>query len=63
MTYRTLEEAKQWIDDQNLTVAEWARQNGFTSVEVGRVLNGKSKCTWGRAREVAKKLNIEVPKK
>lgn len=60
MQKRTREEAKQWLKDQNITQAQWGRENGYTSAEVGRVLNGKSKCSYGREREIAIKLNIQL---
>ena len=60
MKKRTRAEAKQWFRDQNLTVSDWARANGCTSTEVYRVLNGQSKCLYGRVKEIARKLNIEL---
>jgi putative phage-related DNA-binding protein len=60
MQKRTRAEAKQWFRDQNLTVSDWARANGYNSVEVYRVLNGQSKCLYGRGKEIARKLNIEL---
>lgn len=59
---RTRQQAREWLREQNLTISEWARQNGYTTLEVSRVLSGESKCLYGRGREVAIKLNIEVPK-
>lgn len=60
MKKRTREEAKQWLKDQNKTAAQWARENGFNSVDVSRVLNGQSKCLYGQGREIAVKLNIQL---
>lgn len=60
MKKRTFAEAKQWLKDQNITAAQWARENGHNSTDVTRVLNGKSKCQWGQAREIAIKLNIQL---
>ncbi len=60
MKKRTRQEAKRWLSDQNLTVAEWARQNGYTSTEVYRVVNGHAKCLYGRGKEIAIKLNINL---
>ncbi|PIE42523.1 MAG: DNA-binding protein [Gammaproteobacteria bacterium] len=56
----TREEAKKRLKDKNITQAEWGRQNGYTSNEIGRVLNGLSKCRYGREREIAIKLNIQL---
>ncbi|MFC2533656.1 MAG: DNA-binding protein, partial [Neisseria elongata] len=60
MRKRTFSEAKLWLKEQNITVAQWARENGHNSVDVSRVLNGKSKCRYGQAREIALKLNIDL---
>lgn len=61
METRTPQEAKKWLRQQNITISEWARQNGFAYMEVFRVLNGQSKMSYGKGREVALKLNIAVP--
>lgn len=60
MSKKTLLEVKKWLKENNITQAQWARNNGYNSVEVNRVLSGKSKCTYGRAREIAIKLNIQL---
>ena len=60
MKKRTREEARQWLKEQNLTCAEWARQNGHNSVDVSRVLTGKTKCLYGEGRKIAVKLNIQL---
>lgn len=60
MEKRTFAQAKQWLKDQNITAAQWARDNGFNSTDVTRVLNGKSKCLYGQARAIAVKLNIQL---
>lgn len=60
MPKRTRAEAKQWFREQNLTVADWARANGYSGIDVYRVLNGQNKCLYGRGKEIARKLNIEL---
>ncbi|MDY4713507.1 DNA-binding protein [Actinobacillus minor] len=60
MQKRTREEVKAWFKELNLTQAEWGRRNGYNSNEISRVLNGKSKCNYGREREIAIKLNIHI---
>ncbi|PJG83795.1 DNA-binding protein [Caviibacterium pharyngocola] len=60
MKKRSREETKQWFRDKNITQAEWGRQNGYNSNEISRVLNGKSKCLYGRERDIAIKLNIHL---
>ncbi|AWP53803.1 TPA: DNA-binding protein [Haemophilus influenzae] len=44
MQKKTRDEVKLWLRDLNITQAEWGRRNGYTSNEISRVLNGKSKC-------------------
>jgi gp16 family phage-associated protein len=58
---RSAEEAKQWIRSQDKTMSQWARENGYLLHEVRRVLSGESKCLYGRGREIAKKLGMQVP--
>nr|DAK41579.1 MAG TPA: hypothetical protein [Caudoviricetes sp.]DAK77743.1 MAG TPA: hypothetical protein [Caudoviricetes sp.]DAX52867.1 MAG TPA: hypothetical protein [Caudoviricetes sp.] len=53
-------QAKQWLKNQNITAAQWARDHGFNSADVSRVLNGKTKAVRGMAREIAIKLNIQL---
>ncbi|EGP03286.1 DNA-binding protein [Pasteurella multocida] len=60
MKNRTREEAKAWFKEVNITQAEWGRRNGYSSNEISRVLNGKSKLNYGREREIAIKLNIAL---
>ncbi|MDP8079550.1 DNA-binding protein [Phocoenobacter skyensis] len=60
MKKRTRKQAKKWLKDINMTQSEWGRQNGYSANEVGRVLNGKSKCSYGRERDIALKLNIKL---
>ncbi|HHT7859555.1 DNA-binding protein [Pasteurella multocida] len=60
MKNRTREEAKAWFKEVNITQAEWERRNGYSSNEISRVLNGKSKLNYGREREIAIKLNIAL---
>ena len=60
MQKKTRDEVKLWLRDLNITQAEWGRRNGYTSNEFSRVLNGKSKCLYGREREIALKLNIHL---
>ena len=58
MQKRTLEEVRKWLKDQNITQAQWARENGYTGQEVNSVLTGRAKCQYGRTREIAIKLNL-----
>lgn len=60
MKKRTRDEAKNWFREMNVTQSEWGRRNGYSSNEISRVLTGKSKCLYGREREIAIKLNIAL---
>nr|DAU57463.1 MAG TPA: hypothetical protein [Caudoviricetes sp.] len=60
MKKRTREEVKAWLKELNITQTEWGRRNGYSSNEISRVLSGKSKLNYGREREIAIKLNIQI---
>ncbi|MDY4480264.1 DNA-binding protein [[Pasteurella] aerogenes] len=60
MKKRTREEVKNWFKELNITQAEWGRQNGYNANEISRVLNGRSKLNYGREREIAIKLNLNL---
>ncbi|EGT82756.1 DNA-binding protein [Haemophilus quentini] len=60
MKKRTREEVKVWLEELNITQTEWGRRNGYSSNEISRVLSGKSKLNYGREREIALKLNIQI---
>jgi gp16 family phage-associated protein len=59
---RTPKEAKDYIRQElRLSVAEWARQNGYTPRQVQGVLSGEAQCLFGKSRTIAKKLGMKVP--
>ena len=60
MKKRTREEVKVWLKELNITQTEWGRRNGYSSNEISRVLSGKSKLNYGRERDIALKLNIQI---
>ena len=60
MQKRTREEVKAWFKELNIAQTEWGRRNGYSSNEISRVLSGKSKLNYGREREIALKLNIQI---
>lgn len=60
MKKRTREEVKVWLEELNITQTEWGRRNSYSSNEISRVLSGKSKLNYGREREIALKLNIQI---
>ena len=42
-----------------ISAAQWARRNGFRHQAVYKVLNGPSKCLFGKQHEIAVKLGIK----
>lgn len=48
---------------EGVSVAEWARQNGFSAKLVYRVLSGDLRCSRGQSYKIACKLGLkEVPR-
>lgn len=52
------EQARQRLREQGITIAQFARDNGFPVVDVYRVLDGKYKGHYGRAHQIATTLGI-----
>lgn len=44
---------------EGITIAQWARQHGFSVVMVYRVLDGKVKGAWGDAYKIAVALGLK----
>lgn len=53
------EDARRIFDKAGISVAEWARANGFSRVNVHHVLSGKAKCRRGEAHRIAVALGIK----
>jgi gp16 family phage-associated protein len=53
------EDARRIFDKAGISVAEWARANGFSRVNVHNVLNGRLKCRRGEAHRIAVALGIK----
>lgn len=51
--------AKQLIAESGVSIAEWARANGFSSGLVYQVLEGKRKCVRGQSYRIAVALGIK----
>lgn len=47
------------FDESGVSVAEWARVNGFSSTLVYQVLDGKRKCLRGQSHQIAIALGIK----
>lgn len=51
--------AKQVIAESGVSIAEWARANGFSGGLVYQVLDGKRKCVRGQSYRIAVALGIK----
>ncbi|MDP3777551.1 MAG: DNA-binding protein [Methylotenera sp.] len=47
------------FDEAGVSVAEWARVNGFSTTLVYQVLDGKRKCLRGQSHQIALALGIK----
>lgn len=52
-------DVKQIFDESGVSVAEWARTNGFSSALVYQVLEGNRKCLRGQSHQIALALGIK----
>lgn len=58
---KTLDEFLNSLEQQDMTVAAWARENGFPPVAVWAVVNGQHNGRHGRARQIVRAMGIEPP--
>lgn len=56
---RTPNEVKQELLQRGLSIANWARQNGFSPELVHQVLNAKKLPIRGKSHEIAVKLGLK----
>jgi gp16 family phage-associated protein len=47
------------FDESGVSVAEWARVNGFSTTLVYQVLDGRRKCLRGQSHQIALALGIK----
>lgn len=52
-------DVKHIFDEAGVSVAEWARVNGFSTTLVYQVLGGKRKCLRGQSHQIALALGIK----
>jgi len=57
----TPDEVKAHLQDQGITITQWAKDHGYTRNAVYRVLNGFDKAKYGKAHEIAVKLGLKCP--
>ena len=50
---------KKFIAESGVSVAEWARANGFSSGLVYQVLDGRRKCVRGQSHRIALALGLK----
>jgi gp16 family phage-associated protein len=55
----TSQQVKANLSAQGLTVKQWAKQNGYDSETVYKVLQGVRKCNYGRGHEIAVALGLK----
>ena len=56
---KTITEVKSDLDKSGLTIAEWAKENGYSYQAVQRVLNGKAKYKRGQSHNIAVTLGLK----
>ena len=56
---RTPAEFLEHLQQQDMTVAEWCRENRFSQQLAYRVLNGKTLGRWGEARRITKAMGLK----
>jgi gp16 family phage-associated protein len=57
-----LAEIRQLFDDSSVSIAEWARANGFSCGLVYQVLEGRRKCIRGQSHRMAVALGLRQGK-
>lgn len=60
---KTAEQVKEDLKSRHGSVKAWALKNGYTPLEVSRVMCGVNKARFGRGREIALKLGLVEPEK
>lgn len=56
---KTIDEIKLDFDKSGMSIAEWARQHGYSYQSVQRVLNGQSKNKRGQSHDIAVALGLK----
>ena len=57
---KTAAEARAWLSEQGLSVAEWCRQNGFSRTLVLNILAEGKPCHRGQSHQVAVMLGMKA---
>lgn len=56
---RTPEQVREDFANKGISIAEWARQHGYSSNLVFEVLSGRKKCIRGQSHQIAVRLGIK----
>lgn len=56
---RTGADLRAEFERRGLSIAEWARSNGFSSALVYQVLAGRKRCVRGQSHQIAVKLGLK----
>lgn len=56
---RTPQEVKDDFQRRGLTIAQWARDNGFLPAQVNQVLAGQAKGRYGNSHRIAVRLGLK----
>ena len=56
----TPEQLKAKFARQGVTFSGWAKENGYSPAEVYRVVNGFSKCKYGKSHRIAVQLGLKA---
>jgi len=59
MHAKTIDEIRQVIEQSGISIAEWARFNGFSTGLVYQVLEGRRKCMRGQSYRIAVALGLQ----
>lgn len=57
---RTHLEARAWISEQGISIAQWSRQEGFNEDLVRTVLEERRKCAFGTSHNIAVALGMKA---
>lgn len=56
---RTHEQARAWLSYLGISVAQWARDHGFSEPLVREILAGRKKCLRGQSHNIAVALGMK----
>lgn len=57
---RTHDQARAWLSYQGISVAQWARERGFSEALCREILAGRKKCLRGQSHNIAVALGMKA---